>query len=122
MKRVWVLGLLLFATSPSGPVATQSAQGWLVQSEPLTDKVSVGVASQPERISVRLTRGATPEGTPLSESALQVWVLTSAGGALRLRDLARPNLTVGTTSNGWTDWRTVFHSSRSTERLSRPSS
>ncbi len=35
-------------------------------------------------------------------------MLTSNGAALSPRDPARPGLTVGTTSNGWTDWRTVF--------------
>jgi hypothetical protein len=108
MIRVLALGLLLAATAPGRSIAAQSPQDWLIESERLTDKVSLAVASQPERVSVHVSRESTPDGTPLPERALQVWVLSSDGTALRPRDPARPSLTFGTTSNGWTDWRSVF--------------
>jgi hypothetical protein len=106
MKRLIAIAALLVATSPTGPLVAQSKEVWLIQNEPLQDKIGVRVLYQPEQIVVYVGRGSTQDRTEPPEMTIQAWVLRSDGTAL---PRYRPGQKVMTWGNGWTTWSTVFN-------------
>ena len=109
MTRVLALGLLLIATSPSLPVAAQSAVAPLIE-EPLIEGLHVRVSHGPEGVSVEIgaARGR-PSQVPeaFAETNVQVWVLKSDGTALPLRRLGGP-VRVSTIRNGQPSLRNLM--------------
>jgi hypothetical protein len=109
MTRLLAIGLLLAGMSPTWPLLAQSTEVWLIQNEPLQDKVGVRVLSQPEQIVVYVDRPAPPDGTALPEIAIQAWVLRSDGTAVPRSRPAQKVMSWGRRSpSGGTTWSTTF--------------
>ena len=109
MTRLFAIGLLLVAT-PTGRLAAQSNEVWLIQNEPVQDTVGVRVLSLSEQIVVYVDRPAPPDGTALPKIAIQAWVLRSNGTAVPRSRPAQKVMSWGRRSpSGGTTWSTTFN-------------